>query len=63
MDEFCKLEAEGFKACSIIEVDAVDCSEHDEIGRHVALVESFSQPYPTRAREKPFTDGEMDSYG
>jgi len=26
-------------------------------------IASFSQPFPLRVRDKPITDGEMDSYG
>ena len=53
----------AFSDDSIEEVDAVASSELEQIDEQVALIESFSQPFPMQERGKPVTDGEMDSYG
>jgi hypothetical protein len=54
----------AFSRTSIEEVDThVALSEFEQIDEQVALIESFSQPYPLRVRDKPVMDGEMDSYG
>ena len=48
---------------SIEEVEALAFSGFEGIGEQVALVESFRQPYPLRARDKSVMGGDMDSYG
>jgi hypothetical protein len=53
----------AFSGNSIEEVDPVAFSEIEQIDEQMALIESFQQPFPTRERGKPVTDGEMDSYG
>ena len=52
-----------FSEFSIEEVDAVAFSELEQIDDQVALIESFTQPFPLRERDKPVMDGEMDAYG
>lgn len=53
----------AFSDASIDEVDAGAFSEFEQIDEQVALIESFSQPFPLRERDKPVIDGEMDGYG
>jgi hypothetical protein len=53
----------AFSDGSIEEVYYVAFSEFEQIDEQVALIESFSQPFPLRARDKSVMDGEMDSYG
>jgi hypothetical protein len=52
-----------FSEASIMEVDAINFSPSEQIDEQVFLIESFSQPFPTRERGSPVIDGEMDSYG
>lgn len=53
----------AFSYDSIEEVNQVASSEFEHIDEQVALIESFTQPFPLRERDKPVIDGEMDSYG
>jgi len=53
----------AFSEPSIEEVDSSALTEIHQIDEQVALIDSFSQPYPLRVRSEPVTDGEMDSYG
>ena len=53
----------AFSDASIEEVDAVTFSEFEQLDEQVALIESFTQPFPLRERGSPVMDGEMDSYG
>jgi|WetSurMetagenome_2_1015567.scaffolds.fasta_scaffold263714_2 hypothetical protein len=53
----------AFSDDSIEEVDAVAFLAFEQINEQMVLIESFRQPFPTRERGKPVTDGEMDSYG
>ena len=53
----------AFSDDSIEEVDAVASSELEQIDEQVALIESFSQPFPMQERVTPVIDGEMDAYG
>ena len=53
----------AFSDDSIEEVDPVASSELDQIDEQAALIESFSQPFSLRERDKPVMDGEMDGYG
>jgi hypothetical protein len=53
----------AFSDDSIEEVDVVAFSELELIDEQVALIESFSQPFPLQERDKTVMDGEMDSYG
>jgi hypothetical protein len=53
----------AFSEASIVEVDAVNLSAFEQRDEHAILIESFSQPFPTRERGSPVVDGEMDSYG
>jgi hypothetical protein len=53
----------AFSEASIEEVDPVAFSELEQIDEQTAPIESFRQPFPTRERGNPVTDGEMDSYG
>ena len=53
----------AFSDDSIEEIDISVSSELEQIEEHVALIESFRQPFPLRARGKSVMDGEMDSYG
>jgi hypothetical protein len=55
--------ATAFTEASIEEVDEVAFSELEQIDEQVALIESFTQPFPLRERDGPVVDGEMDSYG
>jgi hypothetical protein len=55
--------ATAFPETSIEEVEFVAFSELEQIDEQIALIESFRQPYPMRARCKRAMDGEMDSYG
>lgn len=52
-----------FSETSIEEVDTIASSEFEQIDEQVALIESFSQPFPLRERSKPVMVGEMDAYG
>jgi hypothetical protein len=56
-------ETTVFSYASIEEVDAVAFSEFEQNDEQVALIESFTQPFPLRERDRPVMDGEMDSYG
>jgi len=53
----------AFPDTSIEEVDAVAFSELELNDEQVALIESFTQPFPMRERGRPVVDGEMNSYG
>ena len=53
----------AFSDTSIEEVDAIAFSELEQFDEQVVLIESFTQPFPLRERERPVVDGEMDSYG
>lgn len=55
--------ATAFSDASIEEVDRVVPSEIEQIDEQVALIESFSQPFPLRERDMPVMNGEMDHYG
>jgi len=48
---------------SIQDVGCVTLSDFERIDEHAALIESFSQPFPTRARSNPVVDGEMVTNG
>jgi len=63
MYAYCATRTTAFSEVSIEEVDAIAFSELEQIDEQVALIESFSQPFPTRERDKPVMDGEMDAYG
>ena len=63
MFRLCELETEAFSGSSIVEVDAVISSGLEEIQPPDALIQSFSQPFPVRVRDKPVLNGEMDSNG
>jgi hypothetical protein len=53
----------AFSEASIEEVETVTSPRFEQIDEHVSLIESFSQPYPLRARDRSVMDGEMDRYG
>lgn len=53
----------AFSDTSIEKVDIVAFSELEQIDEQVALIESFTQPFPLRERDRPVVDGEMNSYG
>ena len=53
----------AFSEFSIEEVDAFAFTEIEQIDDQVALIESFTQPFPLRERDKPVMDGEMDGDG
>ena len=60
------IDATGTRAffeVSIEEIDAIVSTELEQFDERIALIESFSQPFPTRERGSPVMDGEMDSYG
>jgi hypothetical protein len=63
MHNFCVSETGLFSVTSIIEVEILTSSEFEQIDKQVYLIESFSQPFPLRERDKSVMDGEMDSYG
>ncbi len=63
MDPIFVATTHWFSEASLQEVEVLVSSQTEEIEREVALIESFRQPYPLRARDKPVTDGEVDSYG
>jgi hypothetical protein len=58
-----KARTPAFSEASIEEVENVTSSAFEQIDEQVALIESFRQPYPFRARGKPVIDGEVDKYG
>ena len=62
MFEICNLESTTFSISSILEVDVVG-ETSGSCDEPIALIESFSQPFPTRARGNPVADGEMVIYG
>lgn len=53
----------AFSDDSIEEVNQVASSELEQINEQVALIKSFSQPFPMQERGRPVMDGEMDAYG
>ena len=53
----------AFSTDSIEEVSLTTSSDVEQFYEQEILIESFSQPYPLRARGEPVADGEMDSYG
>ncbi len=53
----------AFSENSIEELGCLTSADIAQIDEPVALIESFSQPFPLRERGKPVTDGEMDAYG
>jgi hypothetical protein len=53
----------AFSEVSIEEVDVGAFSELEQIDERIALIESFTQPFPLRERDRPVIDGEMDAYG
>ena len=57
------LETEAFSTSSITEVNFVACPELEGLDESVALIESFSQPFPMRERSVPVIDGEMVRHG
>lgn len=63
MDLVQSAETEKFTDASIEEVDTVASPAYLQIDEQVSVIESFSQPFPTRAHNKPVMSGEMDSYG
>jgi len=63
MDANSATRTTSFVEASIEEVHSVTLTEFHQIDEQVSLIESFSQPYPLRVRDKPVMDGEMDSYG
>jgi hypothetical protein len=63
MHAYCATRTTAFSEASIEEVDTVTSPELEQIDEQAFLIESFRQPFPTRERGKPVTDGEMDSYG
>jgi hypothetical protein len=63
MHACCATRTTAFSEASIEEVDAAAFLAFEQFEEQVALIESFRQPFPTRERGKPVTDGEMDSYG
>ena len=63
MYAYCTTRTTAFSEDSIEEVDAVAFSELEQIDEQVALIESFRQSYPLRARNETVMDGEMDAYG
>lgn len=52
-----------FSDSSIVEVDSITFLGLEQNEEQVALIESFTQPFPMRERDKPVMDGEMNSYG
>jgi hypothetical protein len=53
----------AFSEASIEEVVTLTSSVLEQIDEQVALIESFRQSYPLRARNETVMDGEMDAYG
>ena len=63
MHAYCATRTTAFSEASIEEVDQVASSALEQINEQVALIESFSQPFPLQERDKTVMDGEMDAYG
>jgi hypothetical protein len=63
MHAYCATRTTAFSEASIVEVETVACSGFGKIDEQVALIESFTQPFPLRERDRPVMDGEMDAYG
>jgi len=63
MHAYCATRTTAFSDASIEEVNEVASIGLEQIDEQVALIESFTQPFPLRERCSPVMDGEMDSYG